>query len=399
MNDLFISKLHINKVRHLENIIIELANDEKKHLILTGKNGSGKTSLILMLHDHLTVSISPEHFWNYDDEGIKCYKSIGTGNLGVSLNTSNKNLLHNQTLNPYFGKGELVIEHLFRNFLLIYMPAHRIFQPRKVEAIEKVDVNPKVISSKDIVAFMVLHWSRMTNSYFMGNQEQTENINNWFKLLKENMRKIFNEPSLEMTYVDDELDFMINIFGRETVALSQMADGHLALLHIMTEIMMKMEGSASMTYDIPGIVLIDEVETHLHVELQRLVLPFLTKMFPRIQFIVTTHSPFVISSLPNAVVYDLERQIRVEDMSGYSYDAVVEHYYDINQYSLEANKQFEIYRDLQDKKNRTTDESKQFIEALTYLNMLPAAAAPELFIAFRDLESQRKERHNNGQNK
>jgi recombinational DNA repair ATPase RecF len=41
----FITEINIKKVRHLENIDIVLG-DEKKHLILTGKNGSGKTSVL-----------------------------------------------------------------------------------------------------------------------------------------------------------------------------------------------------------------------------------------------------------------------------------------------------------------------------------------------------------------
>jgi len=49
MENLFITNIHINKVRHLENIDIALSETEKKHLIFTGKNGSGKTSLLQAL--------------------------------------------------------------------------------------------------------------------------------------------------------------------------------------------------------------------------------------------------------------------------------------------------------------------------------------------------------------
>lgn len=47
----------------------------------------------------------------------------------------------------------------------------------------------------------------------------------------------------------------------------------------------------------PGIVLIDEVELHLHPAWQQTVLPTLTKIFPKTQFIVTTHSPQVLTSI------------------------------------------------------------------------------------------------------
>ncbi|PVZ42333.1 AAA family ATPase [Pseudomonas sp. CC120222-01a] len=47
----------------------------------------------------------------------------------------------------------------------------------------------------------------------------------------------------------------------------------------------------------PGIVLIDEVDMHLHPEWQQAVIPSLTEAFPKIQFIVTTHSPQVLSTV------------------------------------------------------------------------------------------------------
>lgn len=44
-------------------------------------------------------------------------------------------------------------------------------------------------------------------------------------------------------------------------------------------------------------------------------MPFLTSFFPNIQFIVSTHSPFVLNSIDNSVIYDLEKDIRVENLS------------------------------------------------------------------------------------
>ncbi len=47
-------------------------------------------------------------------------------------------------------------------------------------------------------------------------------------------------------------------------------------------------------YEIEGIVVIDEIELHLHSKLQREVLPKLLKLFPKVQFIITTHSPLFL---------------------------------------------------------------------------------------------------------
>lgn len=51
-----------------------------------------------------------------------------------------------------------------------------------------------------------------------------------------------------------------------------------------------------------GIVMIDEIELHLHPSWQQRILPVLQRIFPRIQFIVTTHSPQVVSSVPRECV-------------------------------------------------------------------------------------------------
>lgn len=49
----FITSIHINEVRHLKNIEIKLNPEKRQHLIPTGKNGSGKTSVLRAIKDYL----------------------------------------------------------------------------------------------------------------------------------------------------------------------------------------------------------------------------------------------------------------------------------------------------------------------------------------------------------
>jgi hypothetical protein len=53
------------------------------------------------------------------------------------------------------------------------------------------------------------------------------------------------------------------------------------------------------------VVVIDEPETHLHPELQQRLLPDLLKAFPRAQFVISTHNPFMVTSVPESNVYVL----------------------------------------------------------------------------------------------
>ena len=117
---------------------------------------------------------------------------------------------------------------------------------------------------------------------------------------------------------------MFNIPGREPFRLvdNQLSDGFSSVLQLVSELLLRM-GS----YEVSGIVLIDEIETHLHIKLQKAILPFLTDFFPNIQFIVTTHSPFVLTSLNDAVVFDLESKSRWENMAPMSASTVVEEYF------------------------------------------------------------------------
>ena len=53
-------------------------------------------------------------------------------------------------------------------------------------------------------------------------------------------------------------------------------------------------------------MLIDEVELHLHPQWQRMIIPALERTFPKCQFIVTTHSPLVLSYLPREQAFLIE---------------------------------------------------------------------------------------------
>ena len=57
-----------------------------------------------------------------------------------------------------------------------------------------------------------------------------------------------------------------------------------------------------------AVVLVDEIDLHLHPEWQRKVITTVSRVFPHIQFIVTTHSPLVIQSMENVNLYVLRRE-------------------------------------------------------------------------------------------
>lgn len=87
--------------------------------------------------------------------------------------------------------------------------------------------------------------------------------------------------------------------------INQLSDGYKTMLALVMDLARRMAVANGELYlkqkksplESPAIVLIDEVELHLHPSWQQTVLPSLMRIFPNTQFVVTTHSPQVISSI------------------------------------------------------------------------------------------------------
>jgi predicted ATP-binding protein involved in virulence len=96
-------------------------------------------------------------------------------------------------------------------------------------------------------------------------------------------------------------------------SIFQLSSGELALISIFGEIIHQADNNANNTplENIKGIVLIDEIEEHLHITLQKEILPKMFALFPNVQFIVSSHSPFLNMGLAaelsgNHMIFDLD---------------------------------------------------------------------------------------------
>lgn len=62
----------------------------------------------------------------------------------------------------------------------------------------------------------------------------------------------------------------------------------------------------------PGVVVIDELDLSLHPTWQKKIIGILKNLFPKIQFICATHSPFIIQSLEDGELITLDRKLDSE---------------------------------------------------------------------------------------
>ncbi|HBS6731505.1 AAA family ATPase [Klebsiella quasipneumoniae] len=108
-------------------------------------------------------------------------------------------------------------------------------------------------------------------------------------------------PSISRIWVDTSsgADVIRVINDGNDVTIEQISDGQRVFLGLVADLarrMVMLNPMLDQPLEGQGIVLIDEIELHLHPRWQQGVIPSLRAVFPNIQFIITTHSPIVLST-------------------------------------------------------------------------------------------------------
>ena len=264
--------------------------------------------------------------------------------------------------------------------ILAYYKADRVFRtdiPRHVEKVQlqdqySIDENPRDNLVKYLLDLKMTQALSATN----GKYEKATDIQRWFDNFEKLLQKIFENKQLKLEFDEETFKFSIKEPKKEAYDFNSLSSGYAAILDIVVDLMIRMEKQTNRTfqYDIPGIVLIDEIETHLHLELQKKIMELLTTMFPNVQFIVSTHSPFILNSLENVVIYDLEQKTLVNSDTGLSnipYDGIVEGYFGASRLSAELADKFQRYKELAVKNNLTDDDIEEITQLEMYLDEIP----------------------------
>lgn len=407
MENAFITELKIHKVRHLHDIVIPLSKNTSKHLILTGKNGSGKTSVLNSLVDFIS------HIVTF---GFPSKDALNDAISNVSREIS---ILENSALTQNNSKSrqKLIFEKLFYDYELQMVTSGvtisfsslnhfydkyssgdyiiaafkdaRTLDVEPVKNIEKFDLQPiypiAADLGKDFVKYLVNLKATQALAYTQNQNNRSLEIQQWFDRFTNVLQMLFEDPTLQLDFDIDTFQFHILMDGREPFDFNTMSMGYSAVFNIICDLMMRMESKKN--YNMEGLVLIDEVETHLHVDLQKKIMPILTELFPNIQFILTTHSPFVLNSLENAVIYDLEKHLLIENgLANLPYEGIVESYFDVDTMSKTLSDKFNQYKALLQKSSLTAKEHAELAELEMYLDEVPDYLALDFAVEYEQLK-------------
>lgn len=192
------------------------------------------------------------------------------------------------------------------------------------------------------------------------------------------LSEIFGQPVELDVDIGKTLELRFR-FNHQSLNFSQLPDGVRYLLGLTVDFLRRREladWDESVADKKPSVLLIDELDGHLHPKWQRAVLPALQKALPDVQIIVSTHSPFVISSCRGAKVHVLQldeegnASVRppMDAPIGESLMATVQDVFGVeSRFDVETERELGRWNDLQKRKSaaRLTPEEQSELARLT----------------------------------
>ena len=398
----YIKNIHINKVRHLKDINIPLEKEDYPHLMITGKNGSGKTSLLNAIANHIERIANNiyKKFENYERH-IKYFENKLKDNPYNTFFIEQLKYYKNQ-YEFFFSEVTVAFEDdhsLIRkyqdgNFIIAFYEAHRTIKNLQEPINPTKPTLRKRSKIKDSLTSQFLNFlAHLKVQEALARNEKLERdanqIREWFVNFEKLLGEIFQDKDLQLHFNYKDYSFKILTKGKE-FKFTELSDGFAAVLDIVVDLILKMQHKNQLTraYECEGIVLVDEIETHLHLELQKVIMPLLTEIFPNIQFIVTTHSPFVLSSLSNAVAFDLEHQEIIEDLTEYSYESLAEGYFGVKTASSYIGMQLNRLEELLKKGVLSLSEKTELKDLINDFEEMPKFASFLIKGRFSHLKNQ-----------
>lgn len=210
--------------------------------------------------------------------------------------------------------------------------------------------------------------SRMEKAYLaaLGNKVDFNGVIEWLHNYDKELQyerefegtreAVFEAVTTAIPYLNDvgynnfyhELEAVVRIdendLGRKTH--SNMSDGLIAMLNLVAELAFRcvvLNGflGYSAVKESTGVVMIDELDMHLHPNWQKHVISDLKAAFPKLQFVVTTHSPFIVQSLKSDELINLDKPTDV-DLQDLTVDEVATEVMGVeSEFSIENQVKFE----------------------------------------------------------
>ena len=302
---LYVSRIHLNNIRCFDDIELTLSepDDTANWTIILGDNATGKSTLLRALAMGLCDESSAAGLMKESDEGyIRRQYNEATITIWLRDPEDNRDEVYIKTKliqkSPHDGiLVDRVRQKTFPKFS--GFPWHRLF-------VSGYGAGRSVSGTGDVSTYSPINAVYNMFNYTEGLQnpelvirrltnqcsDHTLKQNQLFKILCEATGATRARLTNEGIRVDGP-------WG-DGMPLRDLADGYKSAFLWITDLIgwaLAFDPECNSTSEIRGIVIVDELEQHLHARWQRTVVDDLKALFPRVQFVVSSHSPLVASSI------------------------------------------------------------------------------------------------------
>lgn len=305
--------------------------------IITGENGTGKTIILDAIRTLLMGNIKTRDiFRNDENSAISCKIQIGNDLVNDSIKKHLKRKVYPQLESisldmKSLGSKFVSINEGGNTWIANYWTSQTKNDAFAISSL--VSIKPEDylrnaldgIQSNVEVTALITYFDYLKTSDNPKEKQEGEFL---FNILKDIIKLSLNGG--EFLYVERKtLTPIVNQLGNE-VAINQLSSGNLYLIQRLISLLGQMYSVYILNPEIalvdlcktPGLLLIDEAENHLHPKWQKTFLNTILEIFPNLQIIASTHSPFIVSSVENAKVFVCKSMINnsiiVDETAQYS---------------------------------------------------------------------------------
>ena len=345
---MFLKSIKLHNFRCFSDIEVNFNN---RLTVVVGNNGAGKSTILeaativagtfSSAMDGLTsygIKKSDAHYRYYDIGSNVDVQSQFPVEITATGTVDDKDIVWSRTLTSAKGRCGLApakemtviaesYQERMRNGdttlklpLISYYGTGRLWdqhREKKNDTFEKNNRSNGYIDSLDGAAndkLMMKWFQKMTLQQLQRGKDIPE-----FTAVRMALEQIFesitgySDVSVQYNLDTNEIDVIYcdNTETHVRIPISQLSDGYKCTLSLIADIAYRMailnpQFLDRVLVETEGIVLIDEVDLHLHPRWQKRILKDLMEIFPRIQFIVSTHAPEVINSVKSESVVILK---------------------------------------------------------------------------------------------
>lgn len=306
----YIQKLHVKNIGLFDSLDVEFSPDVN---IIIGANSTGKTSILKFItycfsYNNLNFSrfrTNAEYWIDFISDDKK--NRSGTNKV-VDADQSYRQFAAKQWGKvPKEDCDEIYYPHGQVPYNLFAIGAYRYFEYKRIEGMQReskgserkkfYDNNNSTYLEKPSLP-PIKQW--MINRYFIIEKEWAKvEKTNWNSVIDFLPNLVSSKQQFKFLRIERDLEPIFSFNGKECY-LEELSGGFKSILSVIFSIIDWCEGvnedEDGLVSKAMGTVIIDEIDAHLHPEWQLTVMINLKKLFPNIQFIVTTHSPHVVLS-------------------------------------------------------------------------------------------------------